>query len=117
MFEISVAVGICCVILGAWFLLRIGVAELILAVFLLGAGAMGVYWLWTGRPVSGIFEALGIFALLVITLGSIRLGIEKLSDVLPALFPQRFGTKDKAGAIASHVRGESDEHRHPAPPC
>lgn len=93
MLEISVTVGICCVILGAWFLLRIRVAEFLLVLFLLGAGAMGAYWLWTETGVSGIFEALGIFALVVITLGSIRLGIEKLSETLPALFPRLFGTK------------------------
>jgi hypothetical protein len=83
--EITVAVAICLVILGAWFVLRISVAELIFALFVFGAGAVGVYWFWMGRRVSAIVEGVAIFVLLVILLGSIRIGIEKLRDMLARL--------------------------------
>lgn len=43
MFEVVAAVGICLVILGAWFVLPIRVAELFLALFVLSAGAVWSY--------------------------------------------------------------------------
>lgn len=83
--EVSIATSICLVILGAWFVLRIGVAELILTLFVLTAAAAAAYWLWTGNLVSETLEGLGIFALLVIILGAMRVGIEKLSHLLGIL--------------------------------
>jgi hypothetical protein len=103
--------AVCCLgILGAWFLLRIGFAAavLILVVVLSAAGA-GIYWVWTGGWVTETAKGFGIFALLVISLGSMRLSIEKLSDLLAARLPLPFGTKGKAGATAPnglrHPRG------------
>ena len=84
MFEIFVAVGACLVILGAWFLLRIGVAELILISFLLLSTGVGIYWLWTGGAYPKSFEGIGLFVLVLIILGSTRVGIEKLSGMLAA---------------------------------
>ena len=85
MLEIGAVTGICLVILGAWFVLQIGVAELILTLIVLTAAAMAVYWFWTGKLVSETLAPLGIFALLVIILGGMRVGIEKLSDLLGTL--------------------------------
>ena len=98
MLEVAVIVAVCLVILGAWFVLPISVAELILALFILSAGALWVYWFWMGGQVSAIAEAVGLFALLAIILGSIRLGIEKLSDMV------------------ARLRSESGKHNHPAVP-
>lgn len=90
MFEIAVAVGICLVILGAWFTLPIGLAEVILALFAVSAGALGVYRFWTGNQVSEVVEGIGIFVLFVITLGSIRVGIEKLSEMFGRFASTRY---------------------------
>ena len=107
MFEIALAVGICLVILGAWFILPISPAELILALFVVSAGALGVYRFWTGEQVSELVEGIGIFAVFVIILGLMRVGIEKLSEMLAGLRLPRFGTKHKDRVSSLHVRGES----------
>ena len=79
MFEILVAAAICLVVIGAWFLLPIESAEIILtAIIVLSATAAGIYWLWTGGSVTEVAESLGIFAFIVIILGVVRLGIERL---------------------------------------
>jgi len=83
---IAVVVGI----LGAWFLLPIELAEVILTFFVVGAAAIGIYWVCTGD-----WERPEIFMLLVGILGSIRLSAEKLSDKLAARLPPPFGTKGK----------------------
>ena len=66
-------------ILGAWFLLPIELAEVMLTFFVLGAAAIGIYWVYTGG-----WEYLTIYMLLVSILGSIRVSIEKVSDKLRA---------------------------------
>ena len=71
--------------LGAWFLLRIDLAEGLLLVFMLGAAVIGSYWLYAGGSLSEIAKSIGIFMVLIISLGSIRVSIEKLSDKLVAL--------------------------------
>ena len=83
-------ISVTLVILGAWFLLPIELAEVILSFFVLGAAAIGIYWVWTGG-----WEGLGTLMLLVSILGFIRVGTEKVSDKLAALLPPPFGTKDK----------------------
>jgi len=109
MLEIEIIAGFCLVILAAWFLLRIDFAEAFLIVLVFSAAA-GIYWFWSGN--SAIAEAVGIFALLVITLGSIRVGIEKLSDMLAALHARSFRSR----ASAPHAQGESGEHHDPTLP-
>jgi len=80
MFEILVAAAICLVVIGAWFLLPIESAEMILTVIVvLSAAAAGIYWLWNGGSITEVAESFGIFAFVVIILGVVRLGIEKLS--------------------------------------
>lgn len=112
-------VAVCCLgILGAWFLLRIGFAAAALTlIVVLSAAAAGVYWIWTGGWVTEVAKSFGILALLVIILGSIRLGIEKLSDILAALLPPPFGTKDKSRARAPNALRRPRQTRHPAGPA
>jgi hypothetical protein len=55
-----------------------------------------------------IAEAVGIFALIVVTLGFIRLAIE--------LLPRAFRTKGKARASAPYAQGESGGHHRPTLP-
>jgi hypothetical protein len=102
MFVNAVAIVICLVILGAWFLLQIGVAEVFLVLFLLVATGVGTYWLCTAGRVSDSVEAVGIFALIVIILGSIRLGIGKLNDMMATLLPPSVGTKDRGRSHDRH---------------
>jgi len=99
---LEIAAIFCLGILGAWFLLRIGIAETILALIFLGVAAAASYWLSTGSSGAEIARRVGIFALLVIVLGSIRVGVEKLSDMLAALLPPPLGTKG-AGEHHPHV--------------
>ena len=76
-------------------------AEIILtAIIVLSATAAGIYWLWTGGSVTEVAESLGIFAFVVIILGVVRLGIEKLSDLLATLLPPPLGTRGKPRASA-----------------
>jgi hypothetical protein len=89
MLEIAVAVGICLVLLGAWFILPIGLAEVLLALFVVSAGALGVYQFWTGKHVYDAVEGVGIFVLLAIILGSMRVGVEKLSEMFGRLASTR----------------------------
>jgi hypothetical protein len=77
-------------VLGAWFLLPIELAQVILVFLVLVAAAVGIYWVCTGD-----WEGLGTFALLVAILGSIRVGTEKVRDRLATLLPPPFGTKSK----------------------
>jgi hypothetical protein len=83
-------------IFAAWFMLGIELAEAFLIVMIFSADAAGLYWLWTGALDSEIAASIGMFALVVITLGSIRVGVEKLSDLLAA--------HNKACASALHSR-------------
>ena len=66
-------------ILGAWFLLPIELAEVLLTFFVLVAAAIGIYWLRTDGG-----EGLGILMLLISILGSVRVSVEKVSDKLRA---------------------------------
>jgi hypothetical protein len=116
MFEI--AAGCCLGILGAWFLLRIGFAAAVLTlIVVLSAAAAGIYWVWTGGWVSETAKSFGILALLVISLGSVRLGIEKLSDILAAVLPPPFGTRGKARARGPNALRRPRQLRHPAGPA
>lgn len=82
--EIGMTAGLCLVVLAAWFLLRIELAEALLILMLLSVAAAGGYWFWSEGWSTEIAAAVGIFTLLVVILGSLRLGIEKLSDLLAA---------------------------------
>jgi hypothetical protein len=114
MFEIEIIVVFCLGILGAWFLLRIDFAEVILTlIVVLGAAAAGIYWVWNDGWVTEIAASCGIFASLVIILGFMRLSIEKLSDILAALLRPPSGTKGKAKV--STARGESRDHHRALP--
>jgi hypothetical protein len=84
-------ISVTLVILGAWFLLPIELAEVILSFFVLGAAAIGIYWVFTGG-----WEGPGLFTLFVSILGSIRVSIEKMSDKMAARLPPPFGTKGKS---------------------
>jgi len=108
MFEI--AAGVCLGILGAWFLLQIGVAEAVLALMVVAVAIAAIYWLWTGDGVTPVVKATGIIALLIIILGSIRLELEKWSDRLAGRWPPPFGTKGKP------TKDESSERHPPAVP-
>jgi hypothetical protein len=112
-------VAVCCLgILGAWFLLRIGLAAAALTfIVVLSAAVAGIYWVWTGGWVTETAKSLGILALLVIILGSMRLGIEKLSDILAALLPPPFGTKGKANRRVPNALRRPRQPRHPAGPA
>jgi len=114
MLELEIIVGFCLVILAAWFLLRIDLAEAFVILLVLSAAALGIYWLWSGG--RGIPEGVGIFALLVIALGFVRLGTEKLGDMLAALLPPPFGTKGKARAGARSELSKPHEGHHPVLP-
>jgi hypothetical protein len=80
MLDIEIVAGFCLGILAAWFLLRLDLAEAFLGVMVLIAAAVGIYW-WFWRGDLGIAEAVGLFALIVVTLGSIRLAIGLLPRV------------------------------------
>ena len=101
MFEVAVTIAICLVILGAWFMLGVEAAEVILSAFLLLAAGLGIYWLWTRGHASGIVEGVGLFVLLVIVLGAMRLGIEKLRDSLMTPFPLPYDATAKGRGKAS----------------
>jgi hypothetical protein len=61
MLEIAIAAGFCLGILGAWFLLRIGLAEVLLTlIVVLSAAAANIYCVWTGGWFTEIAESLGI---------------------------------------------------------
>jgi hypothetical protein len=109
MLEIGIIAGFCLVLLAAWFLLRIDFAEAFLIVLAFSAAA-GIHWFLSGN--SAIAESVGLFALLVITLGSLRIGIEKLSDMLAALRARSCRTR----ASAPRAKAELDEHHHPTLP-
>jgi hypothetical protein len=66
--------------LGAWFLLPRVFAEVILTLLILAAAAIGIYCVCAGSSVNEIAEGSGIFTLLSIVLGSIRVGLERVSD-------------------------------------
>jgi hypothetical protein len=85
MLEIEIVAGFCLGILASWFLLQIGLAEAFLSVLVLVATAVGIWWFWRGN--WGIAQPVGIFALMVVTLG-LMLAI--------GLLPRAFRTKGKA---------------------
>jgi hypothetical protein len=77
---VSIFAGFVLGTLGAWFLLPRVFAEVILTLLILAAAAIGIYCVCAGSSVNEIAESIGIFTLLNIVLGSIRVGVEKVSD-------------------------------------
>jgi len=82
MFAIGIVGFICLAILGAWLLLQFELAEITLILILLSVTGLGIYWTVTGGWGTQSAKGIGIFALLVLLLGFIRLGIEKLTGLL-----------------------------------
>ena len=94
MFQTGLFVLVCLTVLWAWLLLQRKVAEVVLSLILLGVTVPGMYWSFTGGWRTDTAKGIGIFASLVVTIGLIRLGVERLSDLL--------GRKSRSG---SHLSG------------
>ena len=70
---------ICLAIFGAWLLLEIEIAEVILILIVIGSAALAICWLCLGSWDTETAKGIRIFALMVVTVGLVRLAVEKLS--------------------------------------
>lgn len=82
MFAIGFIAFIGLAVLGAWLMLQFEIAEATLILIVMVAFALGIYWTFIGGWGNETVRGVGAFILLLVTLGFVRLGAEKLNDIL-----------------------------------